>query len=156
MKLSYLTGVLALTIIASASSFVSAQSNERTGNRDLRFSPPSKGGVIVGTPGDTVISAFEKSPFEETTGAGSADSATAIEYGLIAAMVPEMPNPSDDEQAGLALNLGDGLIAVVIITAHSSELGFIKLGDIKGELGFIKLGDIKGELKGSSSNEELP
>ncbi|MDE0937877.1 MAG: hypothetical protein OSA89_18355 [Mariniblastus sp.] len=37
-----------------------------------------------------------------------------------------------------------------------SELGFIKLGDIKGELGFIKLGDIKGELKGSSSNEELP
>ena len=141
MKLPYLTGVLALTIIASASSFVSAQSNERTGNRDWRLSPPTRGGVIVGTPGDTVMSPFEKPPFEETTGAGSA---TAIEYGLIAAMVPEMPNPSDDEQTGLALNLGNGLIAVAIITAHSSELGFIKLGDIKGE------------LKRSSSNEELP
>jgi hypothetical protein len=175
MKLPYLTGVLALTIVASASSFVSAQSDDRSNNHDMRFSAPTKGGIIVGTPGDTVMSPFEKAPFEEMAGADSADSATAIEYGLIAAMVPwmpkngevdnlpdaegvgvgiaygliaaiipEMPNPKDDEQTGLAINLGDGLIAVLITTAHSSELGFIKLGDIKGG------------LKNSSSNDELP
>lgn len=173
MKLPYLTGVLALTIVASASSFVSAQSDDRSNNHDMRFSAPTKGGIIVGTPGDTVMSPIEKALFEEMTGSGSADSATAIEYGLIAAMVPwmpnngevdnlpytegvgiaygliaaiipEMPNPKDDEQTGLAINLGDGLIAVLITTAHSSELGFIKLGDIKGG------------LKNSSSNDELP
>ena len=144
MKLPYLTGVLALTIVASASSFVSAQSDDRSNNYDMRFSAPTKGGIIVGTPGDTVMSPIEKAPFEEMTGSGSADSATAIEYGLIAAMVPWMPNPKDDEQTGLAINLGDGLIAVLITTAHSSELGFIKLGDIKGG------------LKNSSSNDELP
>jgi hypothetical protein len=88
MRVNHLIGLFALTLVATAGPFVSAQSTDRTSDRDQRLSAPTKGGVIVGTPGDSVMSPSEKAGFEETTGGGSTDSVTAIEYGLIASVVP--------------------------------------------------------------------
>lgn len=189
MKFNFLIGLCTLALVASANSFASAQIAYGTDGFDQRLSAPTLGGIAVGTPGDTVVQPLDNSKcasaFRSSVPVYSCDlpinSATAIEYGLIANMLPWMSNNGNNSERSSATAIEDGLItamlpwlpnngnaliAVVIITASDSEpsshddAAHGKTGNTilfvtsnNGELGYIKIGDIKGELKSSVSDD---
>ena len=181
MKFNSLIGLFALALVASASSFASAQTAYETDGLDRQLSAPTLGGIVVGNPADTVVQPLDSPEYASAFESGvpvyrcgiPINSATAIEYGLIAAMLPWMPNNSDRSELDFVTaveyeliaamlpwlpNTGNALIAVVIITASDSEsssrddTAYGQTGNTvlfvtsnNGELEYIKIGDIKGE-----------